>query len=301
MARLSITRVRGRAIQGLSLAVAVVALTAAAGRTALAVVPFPTGFNVDVSPSARILDALDMNRDGLISTQMYHDIIYDESCDNPLLRIQARNHPAIMVTNHIDGVTASAAPITSFTMHIDDTAISPVNPYIFGTGDAMGINFMGLAAKNTIYTDPGVSITSSTISPDGKTLTVNFDGMTDDKKAIFYIDLDTTNPGGFMYPDYRMVLFGAPEPGQSPTNPADVSATFTSPTLPPNTKVMTLSFTQETTTPEFSETNVREYHEEDKMEVTSIGTAIPEPSALLLSLGSVVLLAGRVRKGSRAA
>ena len=64
MAGLSITRVSGGAIRGLSLAVAVVALTAAAGRTAWAVVPNPTGFHFDISPSARILNALDMNRDG---------------------------------------------------------------------------------------------------------------------------------------------------------------------------------------------------------------------------------------------
>jgi hypothetical protein len=288
MAKMSIVERRGAHIRRLAIAAGVVFLTAAASHTAWAVVPVPTGFLLDISPSARILDALDMNRDGIINSTMYHDIIYDESCDNPHLRIRARNKPALMLTNESD----SAAPITSFVMQINE------GPYSFGTGDLVGDNFTNFI-KNTMYTDAGVTITSSSVSPDMKTLTVNFDGLTAGKKAIFNIDLDTTDPNYFMYPDYRIVLFGAPLEGESPTTPADVDVTFTGPLPAPNTKTLHAAFVQEGETPEFANEHIRAYQEEDKMEVTGLG--VPEPSTALLTLAGIAAFAGRFRKSSPAA
>ena len=68
---------------------AIVALFAAAAPSASAITP-TTGFKIDISPSSRILDALDLKNDGVISTTTYHDVVYSESCDNPNLRIQAQ-------------------------------------------------------------------------------------------------------------------------------------------------------------------------------------------------------------------
>src|SRR5262245_60173108 len=79
---------RVRALQFLGLALAAT-LVAATSRPALAVIPQPTGFTLDISPSARLLHALDMKNNGEISSDMYYQIKYDESCDNPLIRIQA--------------------------------------------------------------------------------------------------------------------------------------------------------------------------------------------------------------------
>jgi hypothetical protein len=266
-------------------------LVASSGNRAGAVIPTPTGFQLDLSPSARILDALDMKRDGDLSNSQYYDIKYDESCDNPHLRIRARNKPAIMITN-FDGDTvgpfASVAPITSFTLAINE------GPFIFDDGDVVTDNFTDFI-KNTIYTDAGVSITSSTVSPDKKTLTVNFDGLTAGKKAIFNIDLDTTDPDGFLYPDYRMVLCGAPFDDAEPTTPATVTATFVNAASPaPNSATLTFQLDQLEDPPAFENEDIRPYHTLDKMEVKSM--EIPEPGSVALGLIGVAALVSRVRR-----
>jgi hypothetical protein len=254
-----------------------------ASRPAWAVVPSPTGFTLDISPNSRVLDALDAKNDGLISASQYYDIKYDESCDNPHLRIHARNKPAIMITNDAN----SAAPITSFTLQINE------GPYVFGTGDIASDNFSGFI-KNTMYTDAGVNIIGNSVSADQKLLTVNFEGLGAGKMAIFHIDLDTTDANSFVYPDYRMVLFGAPLEGESPTDPATSAATFTNSTAAPNSKTLTIGFTQETDTPQFANENIRSYSQMDKMEV--IHLRIPEPNAAVLVLAGLATLAVRARR-----
>jgi hypothetical protein len=250
---------------------------------ALAVVPTPTGFQLDISPSARLLDALDKKRDGIISAAMYMDIQMDESCDNPHLRIRARNKPSMMISNNAN----SAAPITSFTLTINE------GPYLFGTGDVAGDNFTDFI-RNTIYTDDGVIITGSSLSPDSKALTVTFDGLTAGKTAIFHVDLDGSDPNDFMYPDYRMVLFGAPLPGEAPTDPALATATFTNLGSPaPNSKTLSISFMQDAVTPAYANENIRSYSAMDMMEVHEM--EIPEPGAAVLALAGVAFLAVRGR------
>jgi len=245
-----------------------------------AAVPTPTAFELLFSPSARVLGAYD--------TPHYYEVKYDESCDNPHLRIRARNKPAIMIENAAN----SAAPITSFTLQINQS------PYFFGTGDAVTDNFDNFI-KKTIYSDAGVIITGSSVSPDAKTLTVTFDGLSAGKKAVFNIDLDTSSPNMFMYPDYRSVLFGAPlTPGGSPTTPATASATFTNNTAAPNTRTLSLNLPQETQHPKYMNEDIRPYHAEDKMEV--IKTAIPEPTGVALSLAGFGALAALRRKGRAA-
>jgi hypothetical protein len=276
----------------LTCGVAAAAAFMAASRPACAVVPMPTGFSVDISSSARVLDALDMKNDNEISATEYYAIKYDEACDNPLLRIRARNKPAIMVTNFAN----SAAPITSFTLQINNN-----EGYAFGTGDSGDVGFIDYVKNIALYTDPGVSITSSSVSADKKTLTVNFDGLTADKKAIFHVDLDTTDPNAFIYPDYRMVLFGAPQEGdgEMPTTPATVTALFTANSPAPNTNTRTFQLKQFTATPNFFETDVRPYHTMDKIEVD--GGQIPEPTGVTLALAGVAAFAVRCRRGRKAA
>ncbi|BBO34783.1 PEP-CTERM sorting domain-containing protein [Lacipirellula parvula] len=257
-------------------AAAVISVGLGAGE-ARAVVPTPTGFTLNVSPYARVLDYL--------GTPQFMDVLWEESCDNPHLRVRARNKPAIMLSNNAD----SAAPITSFTLSMDSS-----QPYFFGTGDAGTDNFTAYI-KDTIYTDAGVSITGSSISPDGKTLTVNFDGLTAGKKAIFNVDFDAEDPGMFPFPDYRMALLGAPYPGENPTTPATYGATFTNAASPvPNAQTLSASFTQMIETPTYHDLVIRPYGVMDKVEIIPGGGGeVPEPSSLVLALGGLGLLAVR--------
>jgi hypothetical protein len=60
------------------------ALAAVLGTSeARAVVPSPTGFTLQMSPYARVLDA--------IGEDYFMDVLWEESCDNPHLRVRARN------------------------------------------------------------------------------------------------------------------------------------------------------------------------------------------------------------------
>jgi hypothetical protein len=266
-----------------TLALAALVLTAAAGsREALAVVPVPTGFSVDFSPSPRVLDALDMKNDGVITMSEFNEIVYDESCDNPHLRIRARNKPAVMVNND----ATSAAPITSFTL-----AINNPGTFIFGDGDA-GDVFTGFI-KKTIYSDAGVDITGSSLSADKKTLTVNFTGLDAGKSAIFCIDLDTTDPNAFQFPDYRLILFGTPD---NMTTPGTATANFVNSASPaPNSASVAVQLDPLTVEPEFEGTNIRPYREEDKMEIIHDGGQVPEPGAAVLALAGLAAFAMRTR------
>jgi len=218
------------------------------------------------------------------------DVLWEESCDNPHLRVRARNKPAVMLSNNAD----SAAPIASFTLSIDAS-----QPYLFGIGDAVSDNFTNFI-KDTIYTDAGVSITGSSISPDGRTLTVNFDGLTAGKKAIFNVDIDAEDMGMFPFPDYRMALLGAPYPGENPTTPGDYSATFTNAASPvPNSQTLTGEFEQMTETPTYHDLVIRPYGVMDKVEVIPGGGEVPEPNSLVLAMGGLTALA--VRRIRRAA
>ncbi len=254
------------------------ALSIAAGLSgsAQAVVPTPTGFTLQISPYARVL--------GYVGTPQFMDILWEESCDNPHLRVRARNKPAIMLTNNAD----SAAPITSFTLSVDAS-----QPYLFGMGDVVSDNFTNYI-KNTLYTDAGVTIIGSSISADGRTLTVNFDGLTAGKKAVFNVDFDAANADMFPFPDYRMALLGAPYPGESPTTPGTYSATFTNAASPaPNSQTLTGSFDQMTETPAYHDLVIRPYSVMDKLEIITGGGQVPEPNSLVLAFGGLAALAVR--------
>jgi hypothetical protein len=126
---------------------------------------------------------------------------------------------------------------------------------------------------------------------------VNFDGLTAGKSVVFNIDLDTTDPNNFMYPDYRMILCGSPN---DPTTPATATATFTDSGSPaPNVATRTLQFAALSANPQYVEEDIRAYQDMDKMEYREM--SIPEPSAGLLSLAGVVAVALRSRSRKLAA
>jgi hypothetical protein len=253
---------------------AALALLATATEQALAVVPTPVSYELQISPYARVLDA--------VGTPEFMDVLWEESCDNPHLRVRARNKPALMLTNDL----TSTAPITSFTLSIN------AGDYLFGTGDFVTDNFSNFI-KDTIYTDVGVSITGSSISPDGKELTVNFDGLTAGKKVIFNVDFDAQNMAMFPFPDYRNILFGAPlGPGELPTAPGSYAATFTNIGSPvPNSQTLGGDFDQVLVPPTWQNDDIRPYREMDKVEITVVGEVIPEPGSAMLAATAVAALA----------
>jgi hypothetical protein len=254
-------------------------LATGASPSAHAVVPSPVGYELQISPYARVLDA--------VGTPQFMDVLWEESCDNPHLRVRARNKPAFMLIND----ATSTAPITSFTLTIN------AGDYLFGTGDFVTDNFSNFI-KDTIYTDVGVSITGSSVSPDGKQLTVDFSGLDAGKKAIFMVDFDAADMGMFPFPDYRNILFGAPlGPGDPPTTPGSYAATFTDIGSPaPNSQTLGGDFDQVLVPPTYQNDDIRPYREMDKVEITVVGEVVPEPGSALLAATAVAALAACRRK-----
>lgn len=224
------------------------------GSVARAAIMAGTGFSIDIGSYAHVLDA--------IGTPQYDEILADASCDNPHLRIRANNKPAIKLS--VYDTTTAGAELSSFSLQINS------NSYFFGNGDLPADGFMDFI-KETIYVDSGVSILGTTLSADMKTLTVNFDGMTAGKSAIFHVDLDVVNdPNMFLFPDYRVVLNGAPLTSSSPpTAPATISGTFSD-----NMGVLTQSkdLEQFTEPPDYFNQNIRPYHVMDNVPVTPENT-----------------------------
>lgn len=268
-----------RTIVSCATVAAFLVMATVASEPALAVVPAPVGYELQISPYARVLDA--------VGTPQFMDVLWEESCDNPHLRVRARNKPALMLTN--DGT--SAAPITSFSLTINE------GPYLFGMGDFVTDNFSDFI-KDTIYTDAGVTITSSSVSNGGKTLNVNLDGLTAGKKVIFNIDLDAEDMAMWPFPDYRNILFGAPlGPGELPTDPASYSATFTNIGSPaPNTSVLGGNFEQVLVAPTYQNDDIRPYESMDKLEITVVSPQVPEPGSALLAASAVAALAALRRR-----
>ena len=274
-------------------AIFAVALLAALVQPAEAANPALQEFNIALAPSARLLDAW--------LTPDYYDVAYEEMCDNPILRTRARNAPAVRIDNN----TSTLDPITTVTIKINE------GPYIFGMGDGMNPGFQDFI-KNTIYTDAGVLITSSSLSANKKELTVNFDGLAPGSKAIFYIDLDLDDAdpdsaGMFPFPDYRNVLFGAPVSQGDPATQAGTATAImgTAPNervLPVNLGVATDAYGNAVANvlPAWQNDNIRPYAVQDPMEL--ISTGIPEPASMLLAgLGAAAVTLVRRRAGRYAA
>jgi hypothetical protein len=253
-------------------------LGATTGRPALAAPPAEVGFSLFMSPYARPLDVLHEFGE---SSPQFMEVWKDDAWDNPHLRTRARNKPALMIIND----DLSDAPLTSFSVTINE------GPYTFGTGDFITDNFTGFI-QNTIYTDPGVTITGSSLSVDQKTLTVMFDGLTAGRKALFNIDLDPTDGTIFPYPDYRVVLCGAPtSSGDMPSMTATIAATFTNPMMGPpnNTTTLAMDLEPETVVPEFFEQFIRAAKDMEMLEIKEKEMFIPEPNGLALALAGAAL------------
>ncbi|MBX3424503.1 MAG: hypothetical protein KF688_02375 [Pirellulales bacterium] len=241
------------------------------------------GLTIYTGPSARLLDS--------IGTPEFYSVWYEESCDNPHLRIRANNKPVVMLV--VDSTLDANVGLVSF-----DLKINQAN-YIFGDGDGGSMDNYTQYIMESMYTSPGVSILSNVLSADKKTLTLNFSGLTAGKKVLFNVDLDAENdPNMFMYPDFRHVLHGAPMFAGAPqTLPASFAAMFASATesLP-----IVGELTQEDSAPAFSNQNIRPYSVMDKMQILETpGTyEIPEPTsaALAVIVVGAGLLAARHRR-----
>jgi hypothetical protein len=254
-------------------------------RSALAAPPTTVGFNLFMSPYAHVLDALEEFGQG---SQEFYNIWNDAMWDNPHIRVRARNKPALMVINN--DITQDAV-ISSFSITINE------GPYFFGTGDFVTDNFMGFI-QNTIHTDPGVTVTGSSLSPDGQTLTVNFDGLTVGKKAIFNVDLDTSDMSLFPYPDYRVVLCGATDQFGTPNMTGTIAATFTSTTMGPPNNTTTLEMDLE---PQVDPLTIYDQFTRfakamEMVDFKGKEVLIPEPSAAVLALVGVVMAAASRRR-----
>lgn len=237
------------------------------------------GFTINIAASARVLNA--------IGTPQYSDVLMQESCDNPHLRIRKNNKPAIMLT--VNDTLSAGAELASFTISIN-------NPlYLFGDGDGGSLENFTQFIQESVYTDAGVSITSNTLSADLRSLTLDFDGLTAGKKVIFNVDLDAINdPSMFLYPDYRTVLNGAPiDLVSPPTDPASFAGTFSD---GDDTLVASGRLQQMTLTPQYANSNIRPYHSMDMIEVTTTDP-VPEPAAIGLA-GLAIFALGVLRRNS---
>lgn len=236
-------------------------------------------YTVNVAPSERVLAA--------IGTDEFDQVLHEESCDNPHLRVRARNKPSIMITNG----DSATAPIASFTLQINE------GPYMFGDGDAATDNFMGFIRESIYFIDDEVSITGSFVSQDGTELTIDFDGLTAGKSVIFSIDLDANDPDMFPFPDYRTVLYGASLSSTAdPTAPASFAATFSD---GEETKTIGRDFQQQEDPMIYFNGNIRPYHAMDMIEVNQV--QIPEPGTWVLAslaIGGMAIARRRTRRAA---
>ncbi len=151
-----------------------------------------------IGESAQVLEAAIDLENGDITQAEFNVIQMEEHCKSPSARLQARNRPWMSVWN------TSASPDEVSTVTIDLTEAG----FEFGDGDMSGDGFDGLLSMLSYRSDAGVSLASAGYGSDRSELVLNFTGLSQDRAAIFRIDLD--NPGGMtMFPDYREAMLGA--------------------------------------------------------------------------------------------
>ena len=176
-------------------------------------------YKVDIASSERLVNALALPTDDEDIDRL-ESIRKSESCDDSYHRKQVRNRPAILVQNI--GCGGPESDLVSFTMTIKKA------DYVFGTGDNTSLGTFDGYVKRSAYMKPEVQITGSSVSSDGKMLTVDFAGLSVGKSAIFRIDLDMEYSDQAPYPDFREVLFDEDEDGNSTANTGVTMATFLS-------------------------------------------------------------------------
>jgi len=240
--------------------------------------PVQGSYLVSIASSDRLLDAQDKYG---VGSDEYNQIQTEESCDNPHYRVRARNKPAVLIQND----SSSEGSLTSFMMTINEAA------YVFGAGGDSPLDGFDAYIKRSAYADPGVDILGSSVSTDGQTVTVNFDGLTAGKSVIFRVDLDINpNPqfsGLFPFPDFRSVLFSMDNEGKPTDTTGVTAATFSSGDMSSTTSKSTLfgKFDMQ-----FEGENTRPYHAIDPVIPGGGGgeVGIPEPASLLLMLAGLM-------------
>lgn len=239
-------------------------------------------YTVNVSPDALVLSYMD--------SPMFHDIMMEQSCDNPHLRTYASNKPAIMIT--AGSTLEASAQLSKFVLTINNSS------YAFGTGDFATDHFSQFITQS-VYSDAGVNIVGNTLSADKRTLTLDLTGLTAGKSVIFNVDLDTTDPSMFIYPDFRNVLSGAPlSAAASPTAVATYIATFTKAAESLNAPG---SFAQDSAVPEFANQTTRPYNTMVMQPIISGGggaPGVPEPASYLLLATAIAAGAATRRRRS---
>lgn len=233
-------------------------------------------YTLDIAENDRVLNAM--------GTPEYNTVVMEEHCDNPHIRIYARNTPAIQLKND----AGSDGDITSFTLRITNSDFN------FGVGDFISSPFDDFIQMSP-YNDAGVNLTGSTLTDNGRLITVNFTGLAPGSTALFRVDLDAIDPNAFQFPDFRQVLQGLDgngQPGGGSTGQAGV--TFSMGDMSTTTDPMSLPAAAATT---FINGNIRPYSAagEDLIIPASTGdSTIPEPSGLvLLAIGALSLLRQR--------
>ena len=230
-------------------------------------------YTIDFAASTRLLDALGTPNEDIVQQE--------ESCDNPHARVRARNRPGVKIFNS----TASVGDLTSFSIEIQDKD----SPYLFGTGDSPGDGFGGQYIRTSPYSDENITIKGSSISEEGRKLTIGFDGLSPGKSVIFRVDLDTKDDSIFPFPDFRNVLFGG---GDNGGMLAVASATFTSgdgTATTPDTPLNEISESDQEHIV-YYEGHVRPYSVIDTVIPQGGGgtTEIPEPTSAMLMLAGVL-------------
>jgi hypothetical protein len=239
-------------------------------------------YNVMLGESPRYLEAIVKMQRGDITPSELYVIKYEESCKNPSIRLWDRNRPAFLIQN--TSAVGEANSVSSFTIDLTQAGFE------FGTGDGPTDGFNGNIALPNIRTEAGVTITGANyVAGDTTKVQVNFTGLTQDKFAIFRLDLDPVPMVNYLYPDYRAVILGA-----NGNSPALVSATFSEAGQP------------DASTP-FSafvggiQNNINSgllevYHNQSRTDMFDLDGTIPEPSSFALLAIAGMGLAGIRRR-----
>jgi len=235
-------------------------------------------YKLDISSSDKVLFTL--------GTPQELQAQHEASCDNPNLRILARNKPAVKVTN--DGL--SQGDISSLTIEISEPA------FLFGEGDNAFDGFTGLTMISP-YSDPMVDILGSSLSSNGRRLTIDFNGLEPGKSIIFRVDLDPLDESAFPFPDFRQVLYGYDANGTGGVGQrAETSAIFSSNGMSTPTEFTPLPEVDDPLL--FLNEHVRPYQIHDPVIPYPGGGStnpIPEPTSLVLLLAGLGLSGVRRR------
>ncbi len=260
-------------------------------------------FELDISESERLLEAMLKEKRGEISEPQLYAIQSEEMCKNPSLRLIDRNRPALVLQNTSDPNTDNE--LSQFTIDLQEFG------YEFGDGDFDPDPFAGMLAILSNRSDPGMTLASSygtvsdvDLTEDRTKLVLDIGGLTPGKAMYFRLDLDPNPMTNFAFPDYRHVMLGADIGDEDgPADAAILTAVFAAGEGPDR---MTTATEPEEFNPGFDEILglaglIEGYHSQSDSEYFSTGggTKIPEPATVMLLLAGVAGLSGTRRPRRR--